>query len=303
MNLTTPRAVVMVRPHAFSPNPETAWDNHFQANEVAVTADLALSAYQEVTEAVRLLAAEGVDVHLFEDRSTKRPDAVFPNNWFSTHPDGRIAVYPMAVPNRRAERREDVLALLKQRYRVTEVIDYSAWEFEACYLEGTGAMVLDHENRVAFAARSHRLDPRLFSRFCEAFDYQPCLFRSEDDHGFAVYHTNVMLCVAQHFALVGLDWVTAGDREHLLRRLRLGGRVVIALSPAQIGAFAGNALELSVGTESLLALSTTAYAALTVDQKEQIEQTTRLVPLNVPTIEMAGGSVRCMLAGIHLPSR
>jgi len=303
MTLTTPDTVVMIRPHAFSPNEETAWDNHFQSDTPQDAADLALNAQREVTEAARVLTAHGVNVQVFENGSERHPDAVFPNNWFSTHPCGRVALYPMAAANRRGERRTDVVDWLKQHYRVTEVIDFSAWELDACYLEGTGSMVLDHQNRLSFTAVSHRSNPKLVDRFCHTFDYEPCVFRTADDRGAPIYHTNVLLCVAQHFALVGMDWVHPEDRDSLRQRLQAGGRTVIELTPEQIRSFAGNALELAAGQGTILALSRTAYNTLTDEQKRRIEQTTTLVPLSVPTIELAGGSVRCMLAGVHLPSR
>lgn len=301
-----PAAVVMVRPHHFTPNPQTAADNAFQRMDAERAAsEVARQAYAEVTQAARTLEQHGVRVHLFEDEQPGRtPDAVFPNNWFSTHAGGHVALYPMYSPNRRLERRSDVIEMLKAHYRVQDVIDYSGLEPDGLFLEGTGAMVLDHIARVAYTARSNRANPIALERFATHFNYEPLAFDAVDAQGRAVYHTNVLMCVATEFALVGLDLISdAARRTHVQQRLEETGREVIALSAAQIGEFAGNALELSNGRERLLALSRRALASLSADQVQCIERSARLVPLDVPTIELAGGSVRCMLAGIHLAAR
>lgn len=301
-----PAAVVMVRPHHFTPNPQTAADNAFQRMDAEQAAgEVARQAYAEVTQAARTLEQHGVRVHLFEDEQPGRtPDAVFPNNWFSTHAGGHVALYPMYSPNRRLERRSDVIEMLKAQYRVQDVIDYSGLEPDGLFLEGTGAMVLDHIARVAYTARSNRANPIALERFATHFNYEPLAFDAVDAQGRAVYHTNVLMCVATEFALVGLDLIPdAARRTHVQQRLEETGREVIALSAAQIGEFAGNALELSNGRERLLALSRRALASLSADQVQCIERSARLVPLDVPTIELAGGSVRCMLAGIHLAAR
>jgi len=301
-----PAAVVMVRPQHFTPNPQTAADNAFQRMDAERAAsEVARQAYDEVTQAARTLEQHGVRVHLFEDEQPGRtPDAVFPNNWFSTHAGGHVALYPMYSPNRRLERRMDVIEMLKARYRVQDVIDYSGLEPDGLFLEGTGAMVLDHLARVAYTARSNRANPIALERFATHFNYEPIAFDAVDAQGRAVYHTNVLMCVATEFALVGLDLIPdAARRANVRQRLEETGREVIALSAAQIGEFAGNALELSNGHDRLLALSTRAFASLSTEQVRCIERSSRLVPLNVPTIEMAGGSVRCMLAGIHLAAR
>ena len=301
-----PAAVVMVRPHHFTPNPQTAADNAFQRMDAEQAAgEVARQAYAEVTQAARTLEQHGVRVHLFEDEQPGRtPDAVFPNNWFSTHAGGHVALYPMYSPNRRLERRSDVIEMLKAQYRVQDVIDYSGLEPDGLFLEGTGAMVLDHIARVAYTARSNRANPIALERFATHFNYEPLAFDAVDAQGRAVYHTNVLMCVATEFALVGLDLIPdAARRAHVQQRLEETGREVIALSAAQIGEFAGNALELSNGRERLLALSRRALASLSAGQVQCIERSARLVPLDVPIIELAGGSVRCMLAGIHLALR
>lgn len=301
-----PSAVVMVRPHRFHPNPDTAHDNAFQSAPTnAPPDDIARQAYAEVTQAAAQLEAAGVHVHLFDDLGERHaPDAVFPNNWFSTHAGGHVAVYPMYAQSRRRERRSDVLDLLKAQYRVQDVIDYSGLEADNMFLEGTGAMVLDHIGRIAYTAQSNRADPVALERFCTHFNYEPMAFATADGEGRPCYHTNVMLCVGTDFALGGFHLITDPLRREAVRsRLRETGRDVIELSAHQIGEFAGNALELTSARGRVLALSARAAASLTAAQKAVIERSATLLPLAVPTIELAGGSVRCMLAGVHLARR
>ena len=305
-SIQAPSAVVMVRPHHFHPNPETAGDNSFQAHTTGLTAeDTARHAFAEVTAAAAALQAAGVRVHLFDDRGERHtPDAVFPNNWFSTHAGGHVAVYPMYAENRRHERRSDVIELLKAEYRVQDVIDYSGLEADGMFLEGTGAMVLDHIHRIAYTAQSNRADPVALERFCTHFNYEPMAFATADGEGRPCYHTNVMLCVGTDFALGGFDLITDPARRHAVRaRLCETGRELVELSPWQISEFAGNALELQGTQGRVLALSARAAASLSPAQKAVIERSATLLPLAVPTIELAGGSVRCMLAGIHLARR
>jgi hypothetical protein len=306
-SIQAPGAVVMIRPHAFTLNPQTAADNSFQHSPPQVSAStLAKAAYDEVTATAQVLEQHGVRVHLFEDEGDRdTPDSVFPNNWFSTHAGGHIAVYPMYSPNRRRERRLDVIEMLKARYRVQDVIDYSGLEPDGLFLEGTGAMVLDHVARVAYASRSHRAHPVALERFATHFNFEPMVFDADDGSGQPVYHTNVMMCVATEFALVGFDLMQDPvRREEIRARLAESGREIIGLSNEQIGEFAGNALELTGGDgRRFLAMSDRAVASLRPQQRHVIEQSAQIVPLSIPTIEMAGGSVRCMLAGIHLSPR
>lgn len=298
-----PAAVVMVRPHHFTVNAETAKDNTFQAATVD-TADIASKAYQEITAAAETLRSHGVTVHLFEDEGTETPDSVFPNNWFSTHAGGHIAIYPMKANNRRLERRFDVIEMLKSTYRVQEVIDYSGLEQDGLFLEGTGAMVLDHIDRVAYAVRSDRTDPVILERFATKFGFEPMVFDAFDASGVAVYHTNVLMCIAMDVALIGTDMIADPVRRGEIKtRLQQSGRTIIDLRQDQIGKFAGNALELQGNSGRILAMSTTALASLDPAQIKAIEERTQIVALDIPTIEMAGGSVRCTLAGVHLARR
>lgn len=299
-----PSSVIMIRPHHFRSNPETAEDNAFQTTSADTPEQIAQRAYHEVTQAAETLRQQGVRVDLFEDNSHQTPDSVFPNNWLSMHAGGHVALYPMFAKNRRAERRYDIIEHLKQHFRVQDVIDYSGLEQDQLYLEGTGAMVLDHIDRVAYAAKSNRADQVLLERFCAHFNYEPMMFDAIDNQGTAIYHTNVLMCIATGFALIGLDMIQPHTRADAVKqRLAESGREVITLSSQQIAAFAGNAIELQGQDGRLLALSQTAFEALTTPQRRIIEQSTSLIPLAVPTIELAGGSVRCMIAGNHLSER
>lgn len=304
-SVQSPSAVVMIRPHHFFINPETAADNAFQESGVKNNRSvLAKSAYDELTKAADRLQENGVNVHVFEDEGTETPDSVFPNNWFSTHAGGHIAIYPMLSSARRKERRADVIELLKQQYRVQDVVDYSGLEPDGLFLEGTGAMVLDHIDRVAYAVKSNRTDPIALERFCTHFNYEPMVFDAADERGVSVYHTNVLMCIATSFVLICLDMFKDDDRrEEIVQRFVRSGREVIDLSPDQIRHFAGNALELQTQNGLLLALSKTARDSLTAEQIATIEKYAVLLDLEIPTIEKAGGSVRCTLAGVHLSPR
>lgn len=305
MSVQAPSAVVLIRPHHFTPNPATAVDNTFQSAVGSRSAEqVAAAAYAEVTAVADALRRAGVTVHLFDDEDPTRCDSVFPNNWFSTHAGGRIAVYPMYSPSRRTERRGDVVEMLKAHYRVQDVVDYSGLEHDGAYLEGTGAMVLDHITRVAHAVRSNRANPMVLERFCSQFGYEPMVFDACDEEGVPIYHTNVMMCIGTHFALVGLDLIPDAARRADVRQALSGpGRAIIELSPAQVRAFAGNAIELRTPAGLVLVLSARADESLTDPQRATIEQSCQILPLEVPTIELAGGSVRCMVAGIHLTAR
>ncbi len=302
-SVQSPSAVVMVRPHHFTVNTETAADNSFQvANDCSE--DLSARAYDEISCAAETLRSHGVTVHLFEDEGTSTPDSVFPNNWFSTHAGGHVAIYPMKAESRRRERRADIIEMLKARYRVQDVIDYSGLEPDGLFLEGTGAMVLDHIDRVAYAVKSDRTDPIALERFATHFNLEPMAFEARDAKDLPIYHTNVLMCVGTDFAMVGTGMIRDPKRrDEMLGRLSRFGRRIVELSDAQIEKFAGNALELQGRDGLILALSTTALAALDHAQRATIEESAKLVALDIPTIERAGGSVRCTLAGIHLTPR
>ena len=299
-------SVLMIRPGRFYPNPETAADNAFQRDANQDLDALTLVARNEFDTAVQLLRTAGVNVHVFEDTAEpEKPDAVFPNNWISTHHDGRIALFPMYSNLRRRERRQDIVEGLRKHYRVTEVIDYSAFEDEGCYLEGTGSLVFDHLNKFVYVSLSNRSNPKLIQRFADDFSYEPVTFTSIGSNGQPIYHTNVMMCMGTAFAMVGLNVIpNKAERQELRARLEKTGKEIVELSADQIANFAGNAIELhNQSGEKLLVLSNRAVRTLTEEQRKTLTRYARLLALELPTIELGGGSARCMMATIHLPPR
>ena len=296
----------MIRPCRFYPNPETAADNAFQRDANQGSDALTPAARKEFDAAVEMLRAAGVNVHVFEDTAEpEKPDAIFPNNWISTHHDGRVALFPMYSALRRRERRQDIVEKLRKDYRVTQVIDYSLFEDEGCYLEGTGSLVLDHPSKIAYVSLSNRSNPKMVQRFVDDFGYESVTFTGIGPDGEPIYHTNVMMCIGTAFAMVGLEMIrNKAERQHVRARLEKTGKEIVELSADQIANFAGNAIELhNQSGEKLLGLSSRAARALTGEQRERLSRCARLVPLELPTIELGGGSARCMIATIHLPPR
>lgn len=311
MSAQAPSAVILIRAERFVPNPATAADNAFQAAPPAgqsedMTSAQALAEMDAVAEALR---AAGVRVHVFSDEDHTRPDSVFPNNWLSTHAGGSVAVYPMYASNRRHERRADVLEMLKSFYRVQTIVDYSGLEPDGIFLEGTGAMVLDHRSRVAYAAVSHRADTHVLERFCTDFGYEPMAFDAVDSTGVPVYHTNVIACIGTDVAMIALEMIPDPVRRAAVReRLTVNGREIVELTEKQIREFAGNAVELCGRTTDgarnyIMVMSSRARRSLRPDQVAVIEKSCSIVDVDIPTIELAGGSVRCMIAGVHLDQR
>ena len=303
--------MILVRARKFLPNPATAADNAFQSDVPTGESNEAISAraLREMDALADALRAAGVRVHVFDDEDHTRPDSVFPNNWMSTHAGGTVAVFPMYASNRRHERRADVLEMLKSHYRVQTIIDYSGLEPDGIFLEGTGAMVLDHVSRVAYTAVSHRADTHVLERFCTDFTYEPMAFDAVDSEGVPVYHTNVMACVGTDVALIALGMIPdERRREQVRERLTVTGRTVVELTEEQVRQFAGNAVELCGRTPDgrrryIMAMSARARRSLRADQVAAIEESCEIVAVDVPTIELAGGSVRCMIAGVHLDRR
>jgi hypothetical protein len=297
-------SVLMIRPGGFYPNPETAADNAFQGQGNRDSDALTLAARKEFEAAVHTLRAAGINVHVFEDTAEpEKPDAVFPNNWISTHHDGRIALFPMYSALRRRERRQDIVDELRKQYRVTEVIDYSAFEDEGCCLEGTGSLVFDHLNKIAYVSLSNRSNPKVIQRFADDFSYEPVTFTSIGFNGQPIYHTNVMMCIGTGFAMAGLEMIPNKAEQQVVRaRLQKTGKEIIELSADQIANFAGNAIELhNKDGEKLLVLSSRGARALTDEQRQTLTRHAPLLPLELPAIELGGGSARCMMATIHLP--
>ncbi|MGD9387870.1 MAG: arginine deiminase-related protein [Gammaproteobacteria bacterium] len=302
--------VLLVRPVAFHGNPETAASNAFQRPpEVADPEAEQAAAAIEFDGLVAALGQAGVTAVVVPDRAEPpTPDSIFPNNWLSLHADGTAVLYPMMAPSRRGERRRDILALLSREhgFRVERVLDLSAHERQGRFLEGTGSMVLDRVNRVAYACLSPRTDAGVLAEAARALDYEPLAFVAADDEDVPVYHTNVMMCIGSDFAVVCEESIQdPGQRAAVRARLEQGGHEIVPIDFDQMRRFAGNMLELSAADGSrVLALSARALESLRPDQVHRLESRCTLVPVPVATIEdSAGGGVRCMLAEVHLPPR
>jgi hypothetical protein len=301
--------VLMIRPAGFESNPLTAASNRFQGKTTASAEEQNATALREFDGLATALRGAGIDVIVADDTSEPHtPDAIFPNNWISTHADGRIVLYPMEAANRRTERRMDVVEMLAQDCgrQVTEVVDLSEHELAGHYLEGTGSMVLDRANRIAYACLSSRthLDP--LGDFAQRLDYTVVAFDAVDSDGAPIYHTNVMMNVGERIAVICDEAIRQTEqREAVLTSLRSTGHDVISLSYAQLHAFAGNMLELrGASGDRVLAMSQQAYDSLTTWQRATLEANGRIVCAAINNIEAAaGGSVRCMLAEIHLPQQ
>jgi hypothetical protein len=300
----TAGAVLMVRPTRFAANPETAPSNRFQAS-ARTDRDVAARAAREFDGLAVALAAAGVHVHAFAGaRDTDLPDEVFPNNWVSFHEDGTAVLYPLLAPNRRRERRPEIIEALQNEhgYRVTRVVDLSPLERKDQYLEGTGSLVLDRVNRVAYACLSPRTHEAALAELGRALGYETEAFVATDRDGHAVYHTNVLLSIATRFAVLCTSALRdEPERRRLVARLA-EHRELIELSFEQLHSFAGNLLELRAGDHAVIALSAAALASLHGPQRRALEAHGELVVADVDTIEKhGGGSVRCMLAEIALP--
>ena len=293
--------LLMIQPAGFGFNVQTAVNNSFQKN---TGKDLQQQALAEFNNLVTLLRKHQIDVTVVEDSLLPAtPDAVFPNNWISFHHDGRIYLYPMFALNRRQERKPAVLDAIKAKFRVSEIIDLSCFEADDLFLEGTGSMVLDRENKIAYACLSARTHARVLDEFCRQAGFTAISFRATDSTGSDIYHTNVMMCVAQTFAVVCLQAIAdAEERSRLLASLTATGKAIIDISFEQLDHFAGNMLQVKneVGKLFLL-MSTQAYRSLNPAQVTQIEQYCSILHTAIDSIEMAGGgSVRCMLAEVFL---
>jgi len=293
----------MVRPATFGYNPETAASNAFQ-KQALDGKSVHQNALLEFDRVVGSLTRNNIPSLIIEDTKTPvKTDAIFPNNWITTHEDGKIILYPMMAPSRRNERRADIVELLQQKYKVSEVIDLSASEHESKFLEGTGSIIFDHPNRIAYACRSDRTNENLFHELCARLDYKPVLFSAADENGLPIYHTNVMMWVGKSIAGVCLDSISDdSEQELLLSQLAETGHKVIALSYAQMNSFAGNMFEvMNTHGEHFLLLSQAAFDSLLPGQLQEIEKHATLLPQDIGTIEESGGgSIRCMVAGIHL---
>ena len=296
--------VLMIRPARFRSNPETAASNAFQLDDVSPDA-AQVAARSEFDAYVEALRDAGVGVLVVEDTPEPHtPDSIFPNNWVSFHRDGCILLYPMEAPNRRLERRAAVLAEVGRQFAIRETVDLSRFETEGKFLEGTGAMVLDHDTRLAYVCHSSRSHPEAMKAFEAQSGYRAVWFHATDRFGKPIYHTNVMMCVGRAIAVVCMESVVDAAERALLRQLlHAGGKLIIEISLAQMESFAGNMLELrSVRGDPVLAMSRRAWGSLTAAQRRRISAYADPVLAPIDTIErLGGGSARCMLAEIFLP--
>lgn len=297
--------VLMVRPAHFAYNEETAGDNAFMRPARTLDRDeVERRAREEFDGLVAAIRATGTDVTVVGDTPLPRkPDAVFPNNWFTTHPDGTLVTYPMAAPTRRRERDNPVVDALRERFDIRRHVDLTPAEERGDYLEGTGSLVLDRARRTAYACLSERTDPALARRWAELIDYELELFDASDEQGQPIYHTNVLMAVGTQHAVICLASVAAADRERVRERLTASPLRVVDISFAQVRHFAGNMLELLDGQGlPYWAMSSQAYGALTELQRQVLQETRPIAHAPIEVIEqLGGGSARCMVAEVFLP--
>lgn len=299
--------ILMVRPAAFGANAETAVNNYFQSLIKGPVSEIHESALQEFNNMVDLLREKGIHVIVIDDTpEPQKPSAVFPNNWLSTSPEGIIFIYPMFAASRRAEKREDILKYLNDNYHIKDVQDWSEYEVEGKFLEGTGSMIFDHTNRVIYACHSPRTDFSLLEKFANSNGYRAFVFMATDKNGHPVYHTNVIMALGENFAIL-CDEAIEEEWELIAVRQLLdsSSHEVIRITREQMCAFAGNMLNVqNKDGDKFLVLSQTAFSSLTDEQKKKLSVYCKLLPVSVPTIEAAeGGSVRCMMAEIFLEKK
>lgn len=305
-NIALPIAssILMIRPAAFGFNEETAVNNFFQSNALVDHSGLQQKVLAEFDHMVQTLKDHDIEVIVIDDTTDPpKPDAIFPNNWLSTLPGGIIAVYPMYAPNRRTEKREDILQMLARKFKVKDVQDWSEFEAEGRFLEGTGSMVIDHDNKMIYACVSERTNLSVLEKFAMANGYQAIVFLATDINGKPVYHTNVVMTLGDRFAVlceeaIDEEWELIAVRQ----LLESTGHDIIAISREQMHAFAGNMLQVrNKGGDYFLILSETAFDCLSAEQKARLGNYAQLLPVAVSTIEkVEGGSVRCMIAELFL---
>ena len=303
-------SILMIRPNNFGYNEETALDNHYQ-NQGSLEMNSNENAQKEFDNMIFNLRQNGISVYVFQDDDINyTPDSIFPNNWISFHENGDIGLYPMYAENRRLERRPEVIKFLEDEgFNIDNIVDYSSAESENKFLEGTGSMILDRENRIAYCSISKRSNEDLFIEFCEDFEFTPVLFNSYQSVGdkrLPIYHTNVMMCVATNYVVICLDSIDdKKQRKNVSNFINESGKKLIEISENQVESFAGNMLELlNDKGDSILVMSKSAESSLSEIQKNSIKKYSRIVSSNINTIEVCGGgSARCMMAEIFLPKK
>lgn len=303
--MQTTTHLLMIRPVNFGFNAETAVNNAFQIQ--APNDGLQEKALKEFDAFVIVLRENEVDVTVIGDTPEPyTPDSIFPNNWVSFHQDGTICLYPMFALNRRLERKPAVLEEIGKKFIFKKTLDLSSWEAQGLFLEGTGSMVLDRDNKIAYACLSPRTESRVLQDFCEKMNYIPETFMATDAEGRPIYHTNVMMCVADKYIVICLDSLPVkAEREHVLTTIKNSRKQCIEITLDQMNQFAGNMLQLqNARNEKLLVMSTRAFESLTPAQKEKLVSFNKIIHSPLTTIEnQGGGSARCMMAEIHLPEK
>lgn len=299
--------IMMIEPVSFNYNTETAINNYYQINNTALSKEeIQQKALKEFKEFVSLLRSKNINVIVFKDtENPKTPDSIFPNNWVSFHIDGEIVLYPMYAKNRRLERRNDIIQKLRDDFIVTKINDFSYYENQELYLEGTGSMILDRENKICYAAISDRTNKNIVNDFCNQLNFKPILFTSNQyvrGKRLAIYHTNVMMCITTNFAIVCLDSIDCNEeKDRVIDILNETKKEIISISEEQTNKFAGNMLEVE-GDKKYLVMSKSAYSCLTENQIKKINKYCEILYSDLSTIEdYGGGSARCMMAEIFLP--
>jgi len=308
----TTNTILMIRPIQFRMNEQTAVNNYYQKKKAAILpSTLNVKAQKEFDTFVAKLRSFGIHVIVVADTEEfDTPDSIFPNNWISFHQEGTVAMYPMFAENRRLERREDILEQVENEgFLIENVMDYTAAEKDTIFLEGTGSMILDRENSKAYCALSPRADEELFIEFCEDFEYTPVIFTANqtvNGKREKIYHTNVMMCIAETFVVICLSSIDdKAERKHLLKHFKEDGKKVIDISEDQVDCFAGNMLQVrGKGEERFLIMSQAALESLTPSQQSQIQHHCQIISSSLETIEACGGgSARCMMAEVFLPKK
>jgi hypothetical protein len=293
----------MIRPVNFGYNAETAVNNAFQVK--GKDDDVQTKALKEFDEFVNILKQNGVDVTVVEDTvEPHTPDSIFPNNWISFHNDGSVVLYPMYAENRRAERKEHVLEKISTKFFIKRKIDLSQYEEENISLEGTGSMVLDRDNKITYACLSPRTNEKILADFCRQMGYTSVVFNATDNKGQPIYHTNVMMCVADMYVVICLDSIQdKKQKEKVANTIKQTSKEIIDITLDQMNHFAGNMLQVENDKgEKLLVMSSQAFESLTNEQKKKLEAFNKIIHSPLTTIETnGGGSARCMMAEVHLP--
>lgn len=295
----------MIRPVKFAFNAETAVNNSFQQNIQA--SDTNDRAVQEFDNFVELLRQNQVDVTVVNDTPEPHtPDSIFPNNWISFHNDGTLLLYPMFAHNRRLERKDHVINAIRTKFEIKETIDLSSFEAKEIFLEGTGSMVLDRDNRIAYACLSPRTDPQVLQEFCRVMNYRSVVFHAVDAKRQPIYHTNVMMCVADQYVVICLDSIRDEEEQNrVVETFKSTAKEIVTISLDQMNHFAGNMLQVENSQgEKLLIMSSQAWNALDENQRKKLQSFNRVLHASLQTIETnGGGSARCMMAEIHLPGK